>query len=67
MADVENYPGQYKEEQGSPSESREDALQRIKTAGTISISPELFEKLYLTPKRPMKGNLRSIIGNPSPL
>lgn len=58
---------QYKEDQGSGSESREDALQRIRTAGTISISPELFEKLYLTPKRPMKKNLGKIIGNPSPL
>lgn len=50
-----------------PLESRDDALQKIRTAGTLSISPELFEKLYLTPKTPNKGNLRAIIGNPSPL
>lgn len=31
------------------------------------ISPELFEKLYLNPKTPVAGNLRSIIGNPTPM
>ena len=50
-----------------PQESREDALQKIRTAGTLSISPELFEKLYLTPKTPSKGSLRGMVGNPSPL
>ena len=49
------------------TESPDETLQRIRTAGTLSISPELFEKLYLTPKTPNKGNLRMTIGNPSPL
>ncbi len=40
---------------------------RIKSAGSIIISPELFEKLYLNPKTPVAGNLRSIIGNPTPM
>jgi len=30
-------------------------LSHIKSAGAISISPELFEKLYLTPKTPESG------------
>jgi hypothetical protein len=73
MADIESNGGRYKPEQGpaaydfGPSESREEALQRVRTAGSLSISPELFEKLYLTPKTPRKGNLQAIIGNPSPL
>jgi hypothetical protein len=73
MADIESNGGRYKSEHGpaaydyGPSESREEALQRVRTAGSLSISPELFEKLYLTPKTPRKGNLQAIIGNPSPL
>ena len=31
------------------------ALRKIKTAGSISISPELFEKLYLSPETQVKG------------
>ena len=27
------------------------ALRKIRTAGSISISPELFEKLYLSPEK----------------
>jgi len=45
----------------------DDALQRIRTAGSISISPELFEKLYLSPENKVKGDLRKTFGNPTPL
>ena len=65
MPDLESGTVPYKEDRDS--ESREEALQRVRTAGNLSISPELFEKLYLTPKTPTKGNLRQIIGNPSAL
>lgn len=44
-----------------------DALQRIRTAGSISIPPELFEKLYLSPENRVKGDLRKTFGNPTPL
>lgn len=44
-----------------------DALRRIRTAGSISISPELFEKLYLSPQNQVKGDLRKTFGNPTPL
>lgn len=50
-----------------PSDSHDDTLQKIRTAGSLSISPELFEKLYLAPKTRVKGNLRATVGNPSPL
>lgn len=43
------------------------ALNRIRTAGSISISPELFEKLYLSPENKVSGDLRKTFGNPTPL
>jgi len=45
----------------------DDALRRIRTAGSISISPELFEKLYLSPQNKVSGDLRKTFGNPTPL
>lgn len=47
--------------------SHEDALHKIKTAGSISISPELFEKIYLSPQNAVKGDLRKTVANPTPL
>ena len=44
-----------------------DAIKRIRTAGSISISPELFEKIYLSPQIQVKGDLRKTFGNPTPL
>jgi hypothetical protein len=43
------------------------ALRQIRTAGSISISPELFEKLYLSPPNKVKGELRKTFANPTPL
>ena len=43
------------------------ALHKIKTAGSISISPALFEKLYLSPENRVKGELRKTFANPTPL
>ena len=43
------------------------ALNRIRTAGSISISPELFEKLYLSPENKVAGELRKTFGNPTPM
>ncbi|KAF2455069.1 GPR1/FUN34/yaaH family-domain-containing protein [Lineolata rhizophorae] len=45
----------------------DEALRQIRTAGSISISPELFEKLYLSPQNQVKGDLRKTFGNPTPL
>lgn len=45
----------------------ETALRKIRTAGSISISPELFEKIYLSPANKVKGELRKTVGNPTPL
>jgi uncharacterized protein len=45
----------------------DEALRRIRTAGSISISPELFEKIYLSPENKVKGELRKTFANPTPL
>jgi len=46
---------------------RGEALSRIRTAGSIYMPPELFEKLYLSPQNNVKGELRRTFGNPTPL
>ncbi|KAH8689340.1 GPR1/FUN34/yaaH family-domain-containing protein [Talaromyces proteolyticus] len=46
---------------------KNDPLHRIRTAGSISIPPELFEQLYLSPQNRVKGELRQTFGNPTPL
>jgi len=43
------------------------ALRRIRTTGSLSISPELFEKIYLSPQNKVAGELRKTFGNPTPL
>lgn len=48
-------------------EDQDTALKRIQTAGSISISPELFEKIYLSPENRIKGDLRKTFGNPTPM
>ncbi|QKX57463.1 uncharacterized protein TRUGW13939_04576 [Talaromyces rugulosus] len=47
------------------SEAREDTQNR--TAGSLFISAEFFEKIYLSPKNCVHGDLRLIVGNPAPL
>jgi len=50
-----------------PNMDNDTALRRIRTAGSISISPELFEKIYLSPQNNVKGDLRKTFGNPTPV
>ncbi|KAL1874885.1 hypothetical protein Daus18300_003426 [Diaporthe australafricana] len=42
-------------------------LQQARTNGAVSISAELFEKLYLAPKTDVSGQLRRTFGNPTPI
>ncbi|KAL2073908.1 hypothetical protein VTL71DRAFT_11234 [Oculimacula yallundae] len=42
-------------------------ISHIKTSGGVTISPELFEKLYLTPKTESTGDFRKRFANPTPL
>ncbi|GAP83030.1 putative GPR1 protein [Rosellinia necatrix] len=48
-------------------EHHDETLGRTQTTGAISISPELFEQLYLAPKNRVEGQLRQTLGNPTPL
>ncbi|KAH6962085.1 GPR1/FUN34/yaaH family-domain-containing protein [Ilyonectria sp. MPI-CAGE-AT-0026] len=49
------------------NEHRDEMLHKIQTAGSIALSPELFEQLYLAPQNQVKGQLRQTLGNPTPL
>lgn len=49
------------------TEDQDHALEKIRTAGSISISPELFEKIYLSPQNKVSGDIRRTFGNPTPL
>lgn len=40
---------------------------RLQHIESLSISPELFEKLYLSPQNKVKGELRGTFGNPTPV
>lgn len=42
-------------------------LHQIKSSGGLTITPELFEKLYLTPKVAATGDFRKRFANPTPL
>ena len=42
-------------------------LSKTQTISGMTISPELFEKLYLTPKTPGVGDYRKRFANPTPL
>jgi hypothetical protein len=44
-----------------------DGLRELRAAQSITMSPELFEKLYLSPPNKVKGNLRRTFANPTPL
>ena len=46
--------------------SRGEQLRNVLTQ-TMSISPELFESMYLAPKNKVSGELRKTFANPTPL
>ncbi|KAH6672954.1 GPR1/FUN34/yaaH family-domain-containing protein [Halenospora varia] len=46
-----------------PYYTKNNDLRRVES---LSISPELFEKLYLSPQNAVKGDLRKTFGNPTP-
>ena len=50
---------------GYSAEERVEAINRVRSANSISMSPELFEKLYLSPQTQVKGQLRQTFGNPT--
>lgn len=52
---------------GTAFKHDENSLNRLQTAGSVAMSPEMFEKLYLTPLTNVKGDLRKTFGNPTPM
>ncbi|KAI0160749.1 hypothetical protein GGR57DRAFT_456233 [Xylariaceae sp. FL1272] len=40
-------------------------IRHIQTGGSITMPPEMFEKLYLSPQNRVKGELRKTLGNPT--
>lgn len=40
---------------------------RYELAKTVTLTPELYEKLFIAPKTPVAGDLRSRFGNPTPV
>ncbi|EGU73934.1 hypothetical protein FOPG_17832 [Fusarium oxysporum f. sp. conglutinans race 2 54008] len=50
-----------------PEVGHHETLNHIRSAASISMSPELFEKLYLSPPNAVKGHRRQTFGNPIPM
>lgn len=71
--------GDYKEDNSNGSQggghtnSRDHAmdhhemLHKVRTEGSISMTPEIFERLYLQPQTKVKGDLVKTFANPTPL
>ncbi|KFH47467.1 hypothetical protein ACRE_016310 [Hapsidospora chrysogenum ATCC 11550] len=56
------------DQNSKPNDFRDDdMLNRVHTAGAVSIPPHLFEQLYLSPKNAVDGRLRQTFGNPTPI
>lgn len=41
-------------------------LSQVKTEGSIILTPEMFERMYLSPQNKVDGGLRKVLGNPTP-
>lgn len=52
-------------EKGGTDVRHEDMLKRVRTAGSVTISPEIFESMFLAPKTQVAGSLRVTFGNPT--
>lgn len=42
-------------------------LHPVPTSGSITVTPEMFERMYLGPQNNVKGDLRKTFGNPTPV
>ena len=62
-----NNGGPIRTDQLHNNDTHESVLEKVRTAGSVSIPPELFEKLYLSPETRVHGDLRRTIGNPTPM
>lgn len=67
MASTEHTELNQKNHGYDPEAGRMEALKQFRSAASVSMSPELFEKLYLSPQTVVKGELRNTFGNPTPM
>ena len=68
MRPSSNQPKMEANSQDHMQPSSEDyPLRQVQTAGTITMTAEQFEKIYLSPQVGVKGDLRSTFANPTPL
>jgi hypothetical protein len=44
-----------------------ERLERLESTAPVRMSRQEYERLYLTPKLPVKGDLRKRFANPTPL
>jgi hypothetical protein len=56
----------------SPTRSQEahydsEEKLRYELAKTVTLSPELYERLFISPKNDIPGDLRKQLGNPTPV
>lgn len=49
------------------STSHEEMLSRVRTANSITIPPDIFEQMFLSPENKVKGQLRQTLANPTPI
>jgi uncharacterized protein len=47
--------------------SRRDTLRKFRSAESIIIPRDVFEKLYLSPQQPAAGHYRKTFGSPTPV
>lgn len=52
---------------GDMEKSTLERLERLESVAPVTMSRQEYERLYLTPKTPVKGDLRKVFGNPTPL
>lgn len=52
---------------GAADDEKHAGLARYRTADSVTIPRDVFEKLYLSPEQPAAGDLRKRFGNPTPV
>ena len=68
MSSAENHAAQSAADDIEADKSSNDlGLKQTQTISGMTISPELFEKLYITPKTPHVGDAYKRFANPTPL
>lgn len=69
MASFRDEPDQspYKDSGPDTNGDYKDAINQVRSAGSVVITSELFEKLYLSPQKPMKDGRAKTFGNPTPM